>query len=369
MTVELRRAPARLPEPPPPPRWARTVLGAPLVAKLAGANVVLATAGIVAALAAGQAGASRGTELGLLVAFLSLALIVNLTLVHLALRPLKALEATALRVSRGDFEARVPRSPLTDRNLARVGDTFNRLLDGLVSDRARLRTLAAEVIRVGDAERARIARELHDSTAQTLAALKLQLAAMAHGDPTLAARLEPVVELATAALEEVRTLAHVVYPRVLDDLGLPAALQWLARQVSSDAEAPDTVVDVPEDASPLPLANESRAVLYRVAQEALRNAVLHAHARHITVRLAERDGGAELTVADDGSVFDVEAAERRRPGMGLFTRRERVGLVDGRLTIDSAPRRGTRIAAWVPGTGAPPAAADEAETSVARRSA
>ena len=132
---------------------------------------------------------------------------------------------------------------------------------------------------------------------------------------------------------------------------------------------PDTVVDVPEDASPLPLANESRAVLYRVAQEALRNAVLHAHARHITVRLAERDGGAELTVADDGTGFDVEAAERRRPGMGLFTMRERVGLVDGRLTIDSAPRRGTRIAAWVPGTGAPPAAADEAETSVARRSA
>ena len=367
MTVELRRAPARPPEPPPPPRWARTVLGAPLVAKLAGANVVLATAGIIAALAAARAGASRGTELGLLVAFLSLALLVNMTLVHLALRPLKALEATALRVSRGDFEARVPRSPLTDRNLARVGDTFNRLLDGMVSDRARLRTLAAEVIRVGDAERARIARELHDSTAQTLAALKLQLAAMAHGDPTLAERLEPIVDLATAALEEVRTLAHIVYPRVLDDLGLPAALQWLARQVSGDAGAPDTVVDVPDDAPPLP--HEARAVLYRVAQEALRNASVHAHARHITVRLAGRDGGAELTVADDGTGFDVEAAERRRPGMGLFTMRERVGLVDGRLTIDSAPRRGTRIAAWVPGTGATPAAADEREPSVARHSA
>jgi signal transduction histidine kinase len=322
------------------------VLGVPLAAKLAGASLLVAAAGVGAVFAAERAGVSRQGALLAAAAACLLALLVSFALLHLALRPVAQLQRTAERVWRGDLSARVQPSPLADPALHRVGDTLNRVLDGFVSDRARLRALAADVIRVGDEERARLSRELHDSTAQTLAALKLQLAALGHAHPAMSSQIDPIVELATAALEEVRTLAYMAYPQVLDDLGLPAALRWLARQISDDTGAPTVDVEAPIDP---PLRREARAVLYRVAQEAIRNATRHASARHIGVHLSARDGGAELTVADDGRGFDVMEAERRRPGMGLFTMRERVGLVDGRLTIDSAAGRGTRISAWVPG--------------------
>ena len=335
-------------EPLPPSGWAPlNVLGVPLAAKLAGASLLVAAAGVAAVFGAERAGLGRQGALLAAAGACLLALVASFALLRLALRPVTEVQRTAERVWRGDLSARVAPSPLADPALRRVGDTLNRVLDGFVSDRARLRALAADVIRAGDEERARLSRELHDSTAQTLAALKLQLAALGHSHPAMAAQIGPIVELATAALEEVRTLAYMAYPQVLDDLGLPAALEWLARQVGNDGGAPSVDVDVP--AVDPPLARESRAVLYRVAQEAVRNVTRHAAARHIHVHLVARDGGAELTIADDGRGFDVAEAERRRPGMGLFTMRERVELVDGRLTIDSAPGRGTRIAAWVPG--------------------
>ena len=96
-------------------------------------------------------------------------------------------------------------------------------------------------------------------------------------------------------------------------------------------------------------ANTVRAAaLYRVAQEALRNAGRHADAHRVAVRLHGDGTVAVLEVEDDGVGFDVALAEERRPGMGLFSMRERVGLVNGRLTVRSIPRRGTRVVATVP---------------------
>ena len=113
--------------------------------------------------------------------------------------------------------------------MMRVGGAINLLLDGLVQDRAQSRRLASLVISAQDEERARIARELHDSSAQTLTALLLQVSAAARDekDPVLATRLEEIRVIAGSALEEVRVLSHTVHPRVLDDLGLVAALEWL----------------------------------------------------------------------------------------------------------------------------------------------
>ena len=134
---------------------------------------------------------------------------------------------TARRVSAGDLEARVPPSVLADRDMARVGTTLNTLLDRLTDDRARVRRLAAQVISAQDEERARVARELHDSTAQMLAAVMLQLGAAAQESsrPRSTTRLATMRELVAEALEEVRTLSHTMHPRVLDDLGLAAALR------------------------------------------------------------------------------------------------------------------------------------------------
>jgi signal transduction histidine kinase len=89
-------------------------------------------------------------------------------------------------------------------------------------------------------------------------------------------------------------------------------------------------------------------VFYRVAQEALRNSARHAGARKVEILLLRKGGAASLEVSDDGRGFDVRRAEERRPGMGLFSMRERVALVNGRLVVTSAPGRGTRIVATVP---------------------
>jgi len=344
-TLELRMAPAR------PPAWRaprvlRGLLRAPLVAKIAGANAVIAlAAGGVTLVAHGtHPGAAWMLTTGL--GALLVSVLVNLVLVHLALRPLGALERTAERVWRGDLGARVPSSPLADRDMARVGRTINLLLDSLNDDRARMGRLAAQVISAQDGERSRIARELHDSTAQTLAGLMFQLSAAARdAEPAQRERLDGLKDMAAAALEEVRTLSHTVYPRVLDDLGLVAALEWLARRARERG-----VLDVSVKAEGVggDVPHAAASVLYGVAQEALRNAERHSDAAAVEIELRGGPGTMTIEVADDGCGFEVAEAEKRRPGMGLFTMRERVALVEGRLTVDSALGAGTRVVATVP---------------------
>ena len=271
-------------------------------------------------------------------------------LAAVALLPLRSIEAVASRVWRGDFGARVDFSPVADRDMKRIGTTFNLLLDGLVRDRIRVQALASAVIDAGDRERASLARELHDSTAQQLAALVLQLSAAARDatEPAFAQRLDMIREQAKATLEEVRLLSHTVHPRVLDDLGLAAALRKLGREVG---EASALAVEVTAtDGRDVPAT--TAAVLYRVAQAAVHNVVKHARARHVDLRLTTTSGHGEeravLEVVDDGAGFDVADAERRRPGMGLFTMRERIALAGGRFDIESTAGAGTRIIVSVP---------------------
>ena len=327
------------------PVVAERALRVPLLGKLAGANLLIVVAALLA-VSAERRSVVAGTAVSILGIALGVSLVVNLVLVYVALRPLNDLEAAAARVSAGDMEARVAPSILADRDMARVGTTLNALLDRLTEDRDRVRRLAAQVISAQDEERARVARELHDSTAQILAAVMLQLgvAARESTSPALDARIATVRELASEALEEVRSLSHTMHPRVLDDLGLAAALEWIARQ-TREQESLDVEVFA-EDGATIPALPAS--VLYRVAQEALRNAARHAHARRVELWLRMTPGAATLEVVDDGRGFDVRRAEERRPGMGLFSMRERVGLVNGTLALVSTPGRGTRVVATVP---------------------
>ena len=328
------------------PRAARRALSIPLLVKLAGANFLIVLAALVGVAAEREFNASGNVD-SILGMALGASLVVNLVLVYVALRPLKDLEAAAARVSAGELDARVPPSILADRDMVRIGATLNGLLDRVAEDRARVRRLAAQVVNAQDEERARVARELHDSTAQILTAIMLQLGAAAResGSPTLTERIATLRELAAEALEEVRSMSHTMHPRILDDLGLAAALEWLGRQTREQ-----TSLDVRVYASPLdvqiPAALQS--VLYRVAQEALRNAVRHADARVVEIRLWHEPGVALLEVSDDGRGFDVQSAEERRPGMGLFSMRERVALVNGSLVVTSTRGSGTRVVATVP---------------------
>ena len=326
-----------------------TALRVPLMIKLLGANVLALALLALVVIGHGPAAPSVGV---VIVAVIGGAIVFG-GLAAVALLPLRSIEAVASRVWRGDFGARVDASPVADRDMKRIGTTFNLLLDGLVTDRSRVQALATALIDAGDRERASLARELHDSTAQRLAALVLQLSAAARDstDPALAQRLETIREQAKATLEEVRLLSHTVHPRVLDDLGLTAALKKLGREVGEASNLEVDVVATDDRNVPATAA----AVLYRVAQAAVHNVVKHARARHVALRLTvkpgEGDGRAELEVVDDGAGFDVGEAERRRPGMGLFTMQERVALAGGMFAIKSSPGEGTRVIASVPMAG------------------
>ena len=316
-------------------------LQVPLVVKLTGANL-----GVVALIAVICMVTREHTSLGFY-SMIGAVVVLHAMAVFVALRPIRDLEGVASRIWHGDFGARVEQSSLADNEVLRIGSMFNILLDGLVSDRARMRALATEVIEVGDRERAALARELHDSTAQRVAALLLQISAAARDctDPALAKRLEAARDTAQELTEEVRTLAQTVHPRVLDDLGLVAALRKLGRDASHGTGI-DVDVNAPAAAGQLPHA--TAAVLYRVAQEATRNAIRHAQPRHVHITIELDEKVVSLEVRDDGKGFNLAAAEQEKHGMGLMTMRERLALVDGWLEVRTAEKGGTSVIASIP---------------------
>lgn len=274
-------------------------------------------------------------------------LVLNAGLVAWALSPLRVLEDTARRVSQGEIAARVQMPWLADRNLLRIGDTFNGLLGRLEAERDRVRLLASLVVATGDAERSRIARELHDGTAQSLSALDMLLAStLAEGHPgDVEERLKVMQTIVGDALVEVRGLAHGLHPRVLDDLGLFAALEQLARQTRVGREVEIVVHKNVEGRVP----PTQSAVLYRVAQEALHNAVKHSEATRIDIRLTCARGFAEVRVCDNGCGFEPgKASSGDRPGMGLFVMEERVSLASGAFSVVSTLGQGTEVTGRVP---------------------
>ena len=329
-------------------RALEATLRVPLVTKLAGANIIIVATTLIATATTLGAATEHERLIALGIA-LVLGLAFNAVLVALALRPLRQLEETAARISAGDMTARVPASPLADRDMARTRRAVNRVLDELVAERARIRRLASLALKAQDDERLRVAHELNDSTAQTMAgvAMELSVAAREATDPALAARLARIRDAAGQSVDEIRTLAHSVYPRVLQDLGLPAALERLAR-MTRDNSAVETYVTIESEPVPANVA----AVLYRVAQESLVNAVRHASPSMVQIRVFVDDSHVNLHVVDDGIGFDPAGVMRSGVGTGIFTMRERVALAGGTFGIVSTPGDGTRVTARVPLFGA-----------------
>jgi signal transduction histidine kinase len=327
------------------PLGARGLFRVPLLQKLVVADLVINIAAYVI-----MRGASQEYADEIMLASLMLTLSLNAVLVYWSLLPLRMLQITADQVASGDLSARVPPSRWADRNIARIGITLNALLDRLLADQARVRYLSAQAIGAADAERAHLARELHDSTAQSLSAVEMLLTATWQETPATGAgaglreRLGTMREVVTEALHEVRTLSHNVHPSALEHLGLAAALEALARRTIEQSGVRSTV----ESRVDAPISPRVASVLYRVAQEAMGNALRHACAREVSVRLEVDGDHARLTIRDDGLGFDVRQAESARTGMGLFMMRERLVLVSGDLSIRSEMGRGTTIQAVAP---------------------
>ena len=330
------------------------LLRVPLSAKLAGANLAIVLLAWGVGYVAHRTGATDWRVLSVMTIALLVGLVVNLALIAVALRPIRALEQTATRVWAGDLETRVPQSLIADAELAQVGGTLNFLLNALAEDRARVRMLASEVVRAGDRERSRVGKELHESVAQSLSAIRFQLIAIEHeaADAAAVAKIRAVRSAAGDLLEQVRLLSHEVHPQILDDLGLIPALRHFARQAGEGVLVSVMITTGSErDFAALPV--DVAATLYRVAREAVGNAMRHGAARTISIRVGLADGNVTMQVEDDGSGFNVDKTERDGRAMGLFTMRERVGLLNGGLDITSGPETGTSVFVRLPITATP----------------
>jgi two-component system NarL family sensor kinase len=218
---------------------------------------------------------------------------------------------------------------------------------GIAIERARLAEDATRLARAE--ERTRIAREIHDTLAQGLTAIALNIeGAMKRLDsnPDQAReRLERALAMARENLEDARrSVVDLRTTSRLEGKPLAEALASLARTFTSD-----TGVQVRVEADGvgrLPLRVESE--LYRIAQEALANVRKHAHARSVVVSLRERGASVTLSVSDDGHGFSTRAALRKSDSHGIVGMRERAKLLGGTLTVHSRPEAGTRVVARVP---------------------
>ena len=207
----------------------------------------------------------------------------------------------------------------------------------------RIRYLGQRLLSAQEAERSRIARELHDDFAQQLALLAINLEQMTD------ARARNSATLAQAALDRLHSLArgmrdlsHRLHPAKLQLIGLVPSLASLQRELTR----PDFTVTLTHENIPAALPHEVTLCLYRIVQEALQNAIRHSSAREVRISLHGAVDQLTLTIVDDGVGFDVDAAWGK--GLGLLSMSERLESIDGSVKIRSGPGAGTRVDVVVP---------------------
>ena len=210
-----------------------------------------------------------------------------------------------------------------------------RRLDRSAADRERLLLAAVDA---SDAERRRIARDLHDGVVQELAAISFTLSATARqppGQPGISTRLEELGAGVRSSLRSLRSLLVEIYPAELAENGLAAGLEDLLAPAS--AAGIETYVDIADTSNVSP---EWTALIWRGAQEAVRNAIRHGRPKSLAVRVTVPPGGVGLEVRDDGVGFDPEA-EPPYGHLGLRSVRDLVDEAGGSLEVTSAPQQGT----------------------------
>ncbi len=338
------------------PKVSRRRGGLPILQKVLIANATIVVLGAIAGTwITSQAARSTEGRTFMALAFtfvvigIVLSVVVNYVVLRAAFRPLATLEAAALAVRQGDLSVRAAPSSFTDPQVAHLAETFNATLDELARDREELRSLASQVIRAQEDERRRIARELHDDTAQVLFAQLLRLTTLkASPDKSIQELAASMEQMTVEALEGVRRLALELRPPALDDLGLSAALGELAQRYSEQLKIP---IDYQARGLRGRLPAEVELVLYRVAHEALTNVAKHADARHVWLDVDRTPTDVAISIRDDGKGFDPEnvaSSDGRGLGLGIFGMEERVALVGGRFRIWSAPGQGTEVFAFIP---------------------
>ena len=347
--------------------WADRLLRVSLYAKIVGSATLLIGGAVVAGALVARSAPDPFVKGWLAVGVLLVAG-ANALIVFLALRPLRAIGSVVRRVEVGDLEARVPVSPLADREMTRVVKVVNRMLDALAAARERERSLAARIAQAEEMERKRLANELLDGTAQLMSSVLVQIRLARRGlpDPLPAAlvpsgaALEAARREGSEALEGIARIARGLRPPELDELGPTRALEVQARHLTRGTRVRVEVEGKPPDAC---LDSDGALALYRILQEALSNALQHGNPTRVRIRYRTSGDQVKVDLSDNGSGFDVTAAtawpDRH---LGILRMHERARYAGGRLRISSVPGRGTRVRLELPlvspgltppGTGSP----------------
>jgi signal transduction histidine kinase len=210
-----------------------------------------------------------------------------------------------------------------------------------------LRLLSQRLVQAHEVERQALSRELHDEVGQMMTGLGIQLGNLdmlrASDETAFRARLEEAKQLNADAMRALRDLAMGLRPSMLDDLGLPAALEWQGREFSRHTGVPASVnvAGALDD-----LSDAQRTCIYRVVQEALTNCARHANAKNVAVSVRTARESIVVVIRDDGIGF--KPSPSIRGGIGLLGIKERVQALHGKFHISSAPRRGTTIQVQLP---------------------
>jgi signal transduction histidine kinase len=211
--------------------------------------------------------------------------------------------------------------------------------------RQELRSLSAKLVTTQENERKNLSRELHDAVGQSLSAVQFELHDLAvvisPQQEQLRGRVDRIRELVESSLAMIRNMARLLRPTMLDDLGLAAALEGQAREISRST---GVQIDVRASGLSAELPDEHKTCVFRIAQEALNNVCRHANADSVKITLETSDTWVLVTIQDDGRGFRPDQTK----GLGLIGMHERVENLGGTLGIRSEPGQGTRIEARLP---------------------
>jgi two-component system sensor histidine kinase UhpB len=317
----------------------------PLTYRVAAMNAVLLVAAVVVTLVVltpGKFSSFAVDEAVVLAVALALVALVNLMLVRRVVRPLAALTALARRVDLARPGERMPSAEPTSE-AGELALTFNEMLDRLETER---REATGRVLEGQEAERLRIAQELHDQVGQELTAVLLGLARVqSRVEPSLHEDITVVQEGVRSSLEDVRRIALELRPEALDDLGLVSALAVLCERFAQGSGL--TVTQTIDEHLP-ELEPESELVIYRVAQEALTNVARHSGSQHAHLSLRMQDRGLVMAVSDHGSGLTNDG----QAGAGIRGMRERAALIGAKLQIGTNADGGCSVVLTLSAAGA-----------------
>lgn len=279
-------------------------------------------------------------------------LFVNYVIIKSALTPLRELGDALKQEDIEKIEIPEELEKYEDQDIHRLVTTVNEMLTRLEKRASQLKAVSERAIHAQEEERIRIARSLHDDTAQMISMLIINLERIQEmispDDSELLRQVNESHQTATLLLEDLRKVIWDLRPSILDDLGLAPAIRWYAQ---TNLKERGVQVEMKGGIGAMRLPSHLETMLFRILQEAVSNILRHANASKVIINLRPKDEQVVLEIQDNGRGFDVQKATGEaltRKQFGLLGMQERVSLVNGTLKVDSIPGEGTTLRVDVP---------------------